>query len=176
MLADSSSSLVGERESSLPGVGDRRGAAATGGGGRRDRADDAGAGPRPFLQRPKRAVLPAAGWAVGLAVSVACSDENEAASSRMHRSTDDARVSADAAPLDVGAPLDLGPGDLGSLEVGPSEDLGPIAALCPPTEPFGTRPGETFPDIRLPDCDGQMHALHAACSRRAAYFFVYAHW
>ena len=74
----------------------------------------------------------------------------------------------DASGLDASR-LDAGPPD------GGLDDAGPVGP-CPPQPPFGTAVGQTFPDLRLPDCAGQERSLHAACDRRASYLFVYDHW
>lgn len=82
----------------------------------------------------------------------------------------DAETVPDADGLDAADPLDAGEPD--AME-GPPDMM---ASLCPPSAPFGTTVGDTFPEIALPDCDGQMHSLHDACTKTATYFFVYAHW
>lgn len=83
----------------------------------------------------------------------------------------DVGVRADASSRgDTGALADAGASDTGG-----AMDAG-SAGRCPPTGPFGTQVGDTFPDFQLPDCDGQLHNLHDACGRKASYFFVYADW
>ncbi len=47
---------------------------------------------------------------------------------------------------------------------------------CPPTGPFGVKPGEVAPDVVLHDCDGSPVHLHDLCLSRAAYVYTHAGW
>lgn len=96
-------------------------------------------------------------------------------------------ASSDLGPQDLGITVDTGPAraDLGFADGGEVDasapdsgvpDMGMANGLCPPQAPFGLRAGEVFPELRLPDCDGQLVNLHESCGRKAAYFFVYADW
>jgi len=40
---------------------------------------------------------------------------------------------------------------------------------CPPDGPFGTKEGQKITDMKLPDCDGNMHNLHDLCGAPAGY-------
>ncbi|MEL6183504.1 MAG: hypothetical protein AAFU79_02695 [Myxococcota bacterium] len=87
-------------------------------------------------------------------------------------------------PIDLGVLMDAGTMaqpdaailDGGFEDAGVSGDDMGVNALCPPQAPFGTGLGATMAEIQLPDCDGQLQSLHAACDKKASYFFVYADW
>lgn len=76
-------------------------------------------------------------------------------------------------PIDLGVLMDAG--TMAQPDAAILDDMG-VNALCPPQAPFGTGLGATMAEIQLPDCDGQLQSLHAACDKKASYFFVYADW
>lgn len=68
---------------------------------------------------------------------------------------------------DAGIPADASV----ASDAGMPEDL-----LCPPSGPFGSREGETIPDVTLPDCEGRPHRLQGLCDKNAAWLYTLAGW
>lgn len=92
----------------------------------------------------------------------------------------------DAGSVDAASGADAGAGltDTSSADDAPAtpgEDAfaasdAPSSALCPPTGPFGQRPGAVAQDLVLLDCDGVEHSLHELCERDAVWLFELAAW
>jgi hypothetical protein len=49
-------------------------------------------------------------------------------------------------------------------------------SLCPPSGPFGAFVGNTAPDVRLKDCDGNAFSLHDICTNKATWMFAMPGW
>ena len=67
----------------------------------------------------------------------------------------------------------LGSNDVADLGMAPQ-----MGEACPEAlNPVGLELGDTLPDVQLTDCSGASLSMQElACSKKAAYFFVYAEW